>query len=201
MTENNNPKSISERTVKPILEWLESIAVAVITVVLLFTFVFRVVGIVGPSMQNTLYEGDKIIISGLFYTPRCGDVVVISRNYTNEFSDETASEEPIIKRIIATEGMTVDIDFEKGIVYVDGKALEEEYTKGLTTAKYDVAFPILVEEGKVFVLGDNRNNSMDSRDSRIGLIDERYILGKALFRVYRSGDYRTSFFDMFGVVE
>ncbi len=201
MSEENKQEKSAQKSVKTVLEWFESIAVAIITVVLLFTFVFRVVGIVGPSMQNTLFEGDKIIISGLFYTPQCGDVVVISRNYANEFSDETTSEEPIIKRVIATEGMTVDIDFKKGIVYVDGKPLEENYTKTLTTNEYDVTFPLLVGEDKVFVLGDNRNNSMDSRDSKIGLVDERYILGKALVRIYRSGEYRESFSDMFGVIE
>ncbi len=188
-------------TVRSALEWLESVAVAVVTVVLLFTFVFRIVGIVGPSMQNTCFEGDRIIISNAFYTPACGDVVVISRNYSNEYSDASTAEEPIIKRVIATEGMTVDIDFESGTVYVDGEALSESYIKTPTTREYDMTFPLRVGKNQIFVLGDNRNDSLDSRDSRIGLVDRRYVLGKALFRVYRSSEYRSSISDMFGVIE
>lgn len=182
---------------KELVEWLESIAVAVICVIVLFSFVFRIVTISGPSMQNTLFNGDKIVISDMFYTPKCGDVVVISRNYNNLTSSKTASD-PIIKRVIATEGMTVDIDFENGLVYVDGVLLREDYIKNVTTTKWDVDFPLTVGENQIFVLGDNRMESMDSRDSRIGLIDERYVLGKALFRIYRDSEYRNSFADMFG---
>ena len=178
-------------------EWLESIAVAVVAVIFLFTFIFRIVGIKGPSMQNTLFEKDRVIISNLFYTPKCGDIVVISRNYLSEYED---SSDPIIKRVIATEGMVVDIDFEAGIVYVDGVALDEPYTRVPTTTQYDVEFPLRVGENQIFVLGDNRGNSMDSRDSRVGLVDRRYVLGKALFRIYRSSDYREKFSDMFGVL-
>lgn len=188
-------------SVRDAFDWMDSIVLAVVTVILLFTFVFRMVGIEGPSMQNTLFENDRIVISNLFYNPQCGDVVVISRNYTNESSSHTVdAKKPIIKRVIATEGMEVNIDFYHGIVYVDGVALDEPYIAEPTTSHYDMRFPLTVGPGQIFVLGDNRNNSMDSRDSRIGLVDKRYVLGKALFRIYRASDRRESLLDMFGVV-
>ena len=144
------------------------------------------------------FANDRIIISNMFYTPKCGDVIVISRNYNNEHTDVSMSSEPIIKRVIATEGMVVDIDFENGYVYVDGTLLKEDYIKNPTVTKWDVEFPLTVGKNQLFVLGDNRMESMDSRDSRIGLIDERYVLGKALFRVYRDAEHRSSFSEMFG---
>ncbi|MEG1886973.1 MAG: signal peptidase I [Oscillospiraceae bacterium] len=165
-----------------IYEWVDCIVVAVVFVVLLFTFVFRIVGIIGPSMKDTLHENDKIIISNFMYEPEQGDIVVISRNYTNDHG--YAYEEPIIKRVIAVEGQTVDIDFDKGIVYVDGSTLDEPYTRTLTTNRYDVVFPVRIGENQVFVLGDNRLESLDSRSTRIGIVDKRYVLGKAVFRIY-----------------
>jgi len=174
-----------------IFEWVDSVAVAITVVVILFTFIFRIVGIIGPSMKETLHQDDKLIISNFMYTPERGDIVVISRNYINEANDQVyQSSEPIIKRVIATENQVVDIDFETGIVYVEGSALDEPYTRTLTNNQYDIDFPIRVSEGHVFVLGDNRAESLDSRSSQIGLVDKRYILGKALFRIYP--------FDQFG---
>lgn len=169
---------------KVIFEWLEVIITAIIAVVIIFTFIFKVVTIEGGSMKETLHHGDKVIISNMFYTPEQGDIVVISRNIDNSVDEESSA--PIIKRIIATEGQTVDIDFEKGIVYVDGVALDEPYTRTPTNLKYDIEFPVLVSDGCVFVLGDNRNDSRDSRSSMIGddgMIDTRYILGKAVLRI------------------
>ncbi|MBR5451873.1 MAG: signal peptidase I [Clostridia bacterium] len=197
MEDKKNVNSKSAKS-KELIEWLESISVAVIVVIVLFSFFFRTVKISGPSMQNTLFANDRIIISNMFYTPKCGDVIVISRNYNNEHTDVSMSSEPIIKRVIATEGMVVDIDFENGYVYVDGTLLKEDYIKNPTVTKWDVEFPLTVGKNQLFVLGDNRMESMDSRDSRIGLIDERYVLGKALFRVYRDAEHRSSFSEMFG---
>ena len=154
-----------------------------IAVVLIFSFVFRVATIDGPSMQDTLWNGEKVIITNLAYTPKAGDIVVVSRNKSNSLTEE--SELPIIKRIIATEGQVVDIDFVKGEVYVDG--VKENYVDVPTNLRYDITFPVTVDEGCVFVLGDNRNDSLDSRASWIGnngMIDTRYILGHAIFRIY-----------------
>ncbi|MDO4743123.1 MAG: signal peptidase I [bacterium] len=165
-----------------IFDFFDCIVVSVVIVALLFSFLFRVVGIEGGSMEDTLIEGDRVIITNMFYKPENGDIVVISRNYNNINNAET--DEPIIKRVIAVEGQTVDIDFQKGIVYVDGNAIDEPYIKNLTNRAHDVKFPVTVKKDCVFVLGDNREVSLDSRDERIGMVDTRYILGKAVFRIF-----------------
>ncbi len=168
-----------------VFDWLEVVVSAAIAVVLIFTFLFRVATVEGNSMLDTFYPNEKLIISNVFYTPKAGDVVIISRNIENSPSEDT--DLPIIKRIIATENQTVDIDFDSGIVSVDGKPLDEPYTKTPTNAKYDIDFPVTVPEGCVFVMGDNRNISLDSRSSTIGdngMIDTRYILGRVLLRVF-----------------
>lgn len=157
-------------------EWVESIAISVATLVFVFVFIFRIVGISGHSMDDTLHDADRIVITSLFYTPAQGDIVVI--NQPNEFG------EPIIKRIIALGGQTVDIDFDTGEVSVDGKVLDEPYISTPTQRDEGVSFPVAVPEGMVFVMGDNRMNSTDSRSEKIGMIDTRYILGKAVFRIY-----------------
>lgn len=185
--EQNNDVEKSITFKEFVFDWLEVFVHAIIAVVICFSFLFRSATIDGPSMENTLQHGERVIISNLFYEPKSGDIVVISRNKENSVFTMNDSNTPIIKRIIATEGQTVDIDFEKGIVYVDGIALNEPYTKTPTNRKWDVEFPVTVDEGCVFVLGDNRNDSMDSRDARIGeygMIDTRYILGHAVYRVF-----------------
>ena len=153
-------------------DWVQSLVVALLICVLVFTFVIREVSVSGTSMINTLYDGDRILISNLFYSPRQGDVVVLRK--------ESFSTEPIVKRVIALEGQTVDIDFEAGIVYVDGQALDEPYIYEPTRRRIDFDEPVTVPEGCVFVMGDNRNGSTDSRDLRIGCVDVRLIMGKAL---------------------
>ncbi len=167
-------------------DWLEVVVTAIIAVVLIFTLVFRVATIKGRSMQNTLFENQKVIITNWLYTPKNGDIVVVSRNIDNSPSVDQAKT-PIIKRVIAVSGQTVDIDFTAGVVYVDGVALDEPYTRTPTNLSYDVTFPLYVPDGYVFCLGDNRNDSLDSRSSMIGengLIDTRYILGHADWRIF-----------------
>lgn len=175
-----------KKPIREMFEWLDVVVASIIAVVIIFTFVFRIVAIDGPSMMNTLLDGERVIISNLFYEPKRGDIVVISRNTDN--SNVTGSyDEPIIKRIIATEGELVNIDFNSGVVYVDGVALDEDYTLEPTYRSFDITFPVRVKENCVFVLGDNRNDSMDSRSSQIGdngMIDEKYILGQAILRVF-----------------
>ncbi len=178
--EKLNPK-------KELVEWLGVVASALIIVVILFGFVFRVAVISGDSMKNTLYGGDVVVITNLNYTPQQGDIVVVSRNAEN--SPESMREEngPIIKRVIATEFQIVNIDFETGTVYVDNTPINEPYISTPTNDQYDVQFPVTVPEGCIFVLGDNRGVSLDSRSSRIGdggMIDTRYVLGHAVYRVF-----------------
>lgn len=170
-----------------ILEWLDVLVCAIIAVIIIFSLIFRVATIDGDSMLNTLVENDKVIITNFNYEPKQGDIVVISRNIENSVEGQQTSEEPIIKRVIAVGGQTVDIDFETGTVYIDGVALKEDYLGSPTYEKYDVDFPLYIPEGHIFVLGDNRMESLDSRSSRIGdggIIDNRYILGHAVFRFF-----------------
>ena len=163
-----------------VFDWVQSLVVALLVCVLLFTFVGRIVNVSGTSMLDTLRNNDRIVISDLFYTPKRGDVVVLRKT---SFSDE-----PIVKRVIALGGQTVNIDFEKGVVYVDGEALDEPYILEPTRRRIDFEDETLVPEGCVFVMGDNRNGSTDSRDLRIGCVDERLIIGKALFLLIPGAD-------------
>jgi len=148
-------------------------------VMIVFVLLFRIVIVSGSSMYSTLWDGDWLLVTGsVFYDePQTGDIIVASKDSFN-------SGEPIIKRVIATEGQTVDIDFEAGIVYVDGVALQEDYTYTPTNVEEGIIFPIEIAEGCIFAMGDNRNGSRDSRDPSIGMIDEREILGKALFLMF-----------------
>ena len=196
MSDSEEASQPEQRTLKKeIIEWLEIIVTAVISVVILFSLVFRVATIDGDSMKNTLHGankitgaiGDKVIITNFNYEPEQFDIVVVSRNVENTVNSQSISAEPIIKRVIAVGGQTVDIDFNTGTVYVDGAALKEAYISSPTTDKYEVDFPLYVPEGYIFVLGDNRGDSLDSRSSRIGengLIDTRYVLGHAVFRIF-----------------
>ncbi|MCC8356518.1 MAG: signal peptidase I [Oscillospiraceae bacterium] len=160
---------------KETYEWIQCLVLALIVCVLLFVFVARVIDVVGYSMVPTLDDGDKIIITRWAGDYEQGDIVVLRK--------ETLREEPIVKRVIAVEGQTVDIDFTLGIVYVDGVALDEPYVNELTYTQEDFEGPITVPEGCVFVMGDNRNNSTDSRDAQVGCVDTRYIMGKVIFRI------------------
>ncbi len=161
---------------KNILSYLHDLVFGLVGVLLVFMLIFRMVVVSGPSMNRTLIDGDSLILLNnvLYNRPKYGDIIVASKN---SFKDG----EPIIKRVIATEGQTVDIDFYEGVVYVDGIALDEPYTNTPTTLQEGVQFPCTVPEGCVFVMGDNRNDSMDSRSQEIGMIDLRQILGKAIF--------------------
>ena len=146
------------------------------TIFVVFLVLFRVIIVSGSSMYPTFLDGDYLLLlSNTFYhEPQRGDIVVLSKD---SFDDGKA----FIKRIIATEGQTVDIDFVTGTVYVDGEALVEPYINNLTTNAEGMVFPLTVEENCIFVLGDNRQVSKDSRNPVIGQVDEREILGKAIF--------------------
>ncbi len=177
-SEDVSTKNRSQGVQRTVLSYMHDIAFGMVAILLLFMIVFRVVVVSGPSMQQTLQHGDcLVLLNSVFYrNPKVGDIVVATKS---SYKDG----EPIIKRVIATEGQTVDIDFEKGIVYVDGVALDEPYTNSPTNLYEGVSFPLTVNENCVFVMGDNRNDSKDSRSVEIGQIDRRELLGKALFLV------------------
>ncbi len=159
-------------------EWLRSLVVAVLTVTLIFTFVVRMMGVSGASMLPTLQDGDRLLVlsSWLCGEYEYGDIVIARK--------ESFDEEPIVKRVIATGGQTVDIDFELGRVFVDGELLQEDYINDLTYLEEGIAFPLTLGENELFLMGDNRNRSSDSRHYLLGGIDERLIIGKAVVRVF-----------------
>ena len=163
---------------KNILSYLHDVVFGLAGVLLVVMLLFRIVVVSGPSMMQTLQNGDRLIVlsNAVYKNPKAGDVIVASKD---SFKDG----EPIIKRVIATEGQKVDIDFKTGLVYVDDKVLYEPYINTPTNLYEGVDFPLIVDEGCIFVMGDNRNDSKDSRSIEIGLIDRREILGKAIFLV------------------
>ena len=163
---------------KDILEWYDALAVAVAVIALVFTFGLRVVQVDGHSMQPTLLNGERLLMTPL-KTPDYGDVVIVDSYIPYG--------KPLVKRVIGKAGDTIDIDFTAGIVYRNGEALDEPYTAEPTYLYESVDFPITVPDGCLFLMGDNRNNSTDSRDSRVGCVDKRDIMGAAVLRVLPFG--------------
>ena len=161
--------------VAAVFDWSRSLLLTLVAVLVVMTFLFRIVKVDGVSMESTLIDTDKVVVTDLFYTPSDGDVVVISHGESYDA--------PLIKRVIATAGQTLKIDFEKNEVYVDGVLLKEDYIQGKTVMGdlSESEIPSVIPEGKVFVMGDNRSVSKDSRYREVGLIDQNDIIGKAQF--------------------
>ncbi len=157
-------------------EWLESIVQAIIVIVIVLTFLFRVVNISGPSMEKTLLDGDKVVVLKWNYESTKGDVVIISKGQHLD--------EPIVKRVIATQGDILEIDFSDGSVTVNNKKLDESYIKEPMWVPGDGEIPSVIPQGYTFVMGDNRNHSMDSRFQDVGLIANEDIVGKANFIIF-----------------
>jgi len=178
--EPEEPKK-SASGVSFVFDVVDSLKGAVIAAFIVFCLVFRVIGVEGVSMRPTLQDGDWVAVSGLSMNIEKGDIVIITQPWERNV--------PIVKRVIAKGGDTVDINFQLGEVYVNGAKLDEPYIEELTTLGYDVSFPLTVPEGEIFVMGDNRGESLDSRSSKIGCVDERYILGKVMFRFYPAGEW------------
>ena len=171
---------------RDLYEWVQSLVGSVLVVVAIFTFGIRMLGVDGHSMLNTLQHGDRLLVlNSMFYHDyQYGDIVILRK--TGVFDND-----PIVKRVIAVGGQTVDIDFDAGVVYVDGEALEEDYIREPTYTAEGTEFPLTVPEGSIFVMGDNRNGSSDSRDYRLGTVDTRYVIGKAAFLLFPGLDYDT----------
>lgn len=169
--ETKSQKSIS----KSIVDLVSIIASSIVAIMVVFTFLFRIVGVSGPSMMNTLMDGDWLIVSAFITEPERGDIVIVTQ--------PNAYHEPIVKRVIAVGGDTIDIDFDTATVSVNGKVINEPYLGSPTTNdEYAWQYPLTLKEGQVFVMGDNREYSSDSRSPDIGLIDENYILGQVMLR-------------------
>ena len=189
--EENEPTSKKTNWVKELRDWIIAIVIAVAVALLVRNYVFTLVKVQGQSMEPTLHNADRLYVNRLFYTPEKGDVVI--------FVSESDPHRPYVKRVIGTAGDTVYIDFRTGDIFVNGQLVEEPYIKEETamsgsyimglmaSGQYGPDQPIVVEEGHIFVMGDNRNNSKDSRE--LGQIPLNEVLGGAVFRFWPVNDF------------
>lgn len=189
-----------------VMDIAEAVVVTFFLFFLIFAYLFRPVTVSGDSMNPTLLTEDKILIVSPLYQPKNGQVVVIDNYEAGLFSDPDqkeiyradGSKIILVKRLIARGGQTIDIDFEKGIVTVDGQQLDEPYIAEATRSNGGAfQYPLTVPEGYMFVMGDNRNESMDSRSPNVALIPEDELLGTAVVRYNRDEDDRDSFKERF----
>ena len=168
--------------------WLQALVMALVGIILVFTIFGRLTPVDGTSMLPTLHDKDMMVVRSLGYTPAQGDVIVLTKYFVKP--DGTEVPDPIVKRVIAVGGQTVDIDYDAGTVAVDGQVLDEPYIhEAMLCPTYENQTHIEVPEGSIFVMGDNRNHSSDSRDVTLGTVDTRYLLGKAEFICFPFSDF------------
>jgi signal peptidase I, bacterial type len=178
MFEKNKIKDEKTSAMQQLFELFETVIISLVVVIVIFSFAFRMVGVDGKSMNNTLQHGDRVIVENLFYTPHRGDIVVMNK-------DDAGFEKPIIKRIIAIEGDVIDFSFDKGEVYLNGELLDEPYiAEAMESDRGFSKFPQTVPENHIFVMGDNRNHSEDSRRARVGMVEEKRIIGRAVLKIF-----------------
>ena len=184
-TQTEEKKKAEGRFSSELFGWGESLMAVLIFFVVVFTFFVRLIGVDGTSMYPTLQDHSIMLVSNLGYTPEKGDIVVLRK-------EGFYSDQPIVKRVIATGGDTIDIDPVTGDVIVNGEVLDEPYIlEKINTLERmgDLTYPQTVPEGCIYVLGDNRNGSTDSRWSSLGMVDERYVLGHVLSVVFPFSDF------------
>lgn len=186
LTENeNNGTADNKNFFADMFDWMCSIFSAILCFIIIFALFARVITVDGESMVPTLQDQQRLIVSDMFYTPQYDDIVIL---YADKLVNESSGGygKPIVKRVIGLPGDTIRIDFVKGVVYRNGELLPDDYTN--TPTNLPENFPnnqdVTVEDGKIFVLGDNRNGSKDSRSSDVGQVDMRYIMGKAYLRIW-----------------
>ncbi|MCD8190483.1 MAG: signal peptidase I [Clostridiales bacterium] len=183
---------------KDVYDWLQTLAIVLVFITVFFTFFGMIFGVSGSSMYPTLHDGDAMLIQRIGYTPRQGDIVVLKKDGF-PYADDS---EAIVKRVIAVAGQEVEIDYDSNTIYVDGVALEEDYLNFANEGVEQYGDDYMVErdgmvyssfqvpEGCIFVMGDNRNGSTDSRYAALGMVDTRYVLGKAVCVFFPFSDAR-----------
>ncbi len=206
--QNEEKKKKTGGAVRELFDWIEVVVFSLAFVLILFGYCGRLAVVDGNSMNNTLENAETLVITNMFYTPQQGDIIVfqIPDKSTKDQSDAGLLGEPLVKRVIATGGQTVYIDYENWKTYVyDAKEygeltieqIKEKITPFEDTYSCDINYidgvsmedfhasdePFVIEDGKLFVMGDNRNHSSDSRYYKVGQVDERYVLGKAILRI------------------
>lgn len=197
ISENDNAEAAVEEPAKPFsdaLDWISSIVYAIVIILVMNLFFFRIITVSGDSMNDTLVNNDRVVVTNFCYTPSYGDIVVVQADKILRQDTKTYGE-PIIKRVIAVAGDTIRIDYTKGEVYRNGELLSEDYIKELTHL-YIYGYmegnrDYVVPENCVFVMGDNRNVSNDSRNlTDVGFVDEDKIMGKAFVRLLPIKDFK-----------